>query len=60
MIKKIGRPREYAPSLADKVMADVICGKSYRTVAFEHGISLAMVQRIVADDRRVVGGDNGI
>lgn len=54
---KIGRPREYTPEVADRVLADIICDKSYRAVALEYGISLAMVQRIVAEDKR--GTDTG-
>ena len=49
---KTGRPREYTDELADKVLADVTCGKSYRTVSAEYGISLGMVQRIVAEAKR--------
>lgn len=68
MIKKIGRPREYTQEIADRVIADITCDKSYRDVAVEYGISLAMVQRIVAEDKstqpasvvNVGGGDNGL
>ena len=53
---KTGRPREYTNELADRVLADVTCGKSYRTVSAEYGISLGMVQRIVADSKAGLNG----
>lgn len=40
------RPQEYTRELADRVIFALRCGKTFRCVAAEYGVSLGMVQRI--------------
>ena len=48
---KMGRPREYDAALADKVLS-ALANMSYRDAADACGVSLGMVQRIVAEAKR--------
>jgi len=48
---KMRRPREYDSALADKVLS-LLVNMSYRDAADACGISLGMVQRIVAEAKR--------
>ena len=52
---KMGRPREYDAALADKVLTS-LANMSYRDAANAYGISLGMVQRIVADSKAGLNG----
>lgn len=48
MMTKIGRPREYTDDMAAMVL-DMVSKNSYRRTAELCGVSLGMVQRIIAE-----------